>query len=61
MKELKLNVEGMMCEGCENRIKNSVSKIDGVKKVEADHTSGTVMIEANDNVNEEQIKERITT
>ena len=35
MKHIELNVEGMMCENCENRIKNSVSMLDGVKNVKA--------------------------
>lgn len=30
MKEIIINVEGMACEGCENRIQNAVNNIDGV-------------------------------
>ena len=42
--ELKLNVTGMKCEGCENRIKNVVSDIAGVSKVEADYKTGVVTV-----------------
>ena len=31
MKELKLKVEGMVCEGCENRVKSAISLMDGVE------------------------------
>ena len=34
MKEINIKVKGMMCEGCENRIKNAVSTINGVESVE---------------------------
>ena len=30
MKEIILNVEGMACEGCENRIQNSLKNIEGI-------------------------------
>jgi len=44
MKELELNVTGMKCGGCENRVKNAVSEIKDVKKVEASHETGKVNI-----------------
>ena len=31
MKEIVLKVNGMMCGGCENRVKNVVQNIDGVE------------------------------
>ena len=58
MKDIVLNVEGMMCTGCENRIKNAVSSIDGVEKVTADHETGKVEITMNEDKTKE-IKERI--
>lgn len=33
MKELRLKINGMMCGGCENRVKNALSEIDGVENV----------------------------
>ena len=59
MKEIILNVEGMMCEGCENRIKNAVGAIDGVVDVSAKHDTGIVKVIAKENVTEDLIKERI--
>lgn len=57
MKELILKVEGMHCEGCENRIKNALSIIDNIDEVTANHNDKTVIIKSNDEVNEEEIKE----
>lgn len=59
MKEIILNVEGMMCEGCENRIKNAVGAIDGIVDVSAKHDTGVVKVIAKENVTEDMIKERI--
>lgn len=57
MKELNLNVEGMHCSGCENRIKNMVSDIKNVKEVTADHETGTVKVICKKEVNNEIINE----
>ena len=59
MKEVELKVEGMHCEGCENRIKNVLKTIEKVKEVEADHKEGKVKIEAENDVDLNQIKEKI--
>lgn len=59
MKEIVLNVEGMMCEGCENRIKNAVGAIDGVVDISAKHDTGVVKVIAKENITEDIIKERI--
>lgn len=59
MKEITLKVEGMMCEGCENRIKNAVGTMEGVVDVSAKHDTGVVKVIAKENVMEEEIKEKI--
>ena len=59
MKEINLKVKGMHCEGCENRIKNSLSTIEGVDEVIANHVDGTVLVKTNKEVDLEEIKERI--
>ena len=59
MKEMIIKVSGMVCGGCENRVKNAVKSIEGVEDVTADHTSGVVTIKANEDVLEEKVKERI--
>ena len=59
MKETILNVKGMVCNGCENRVKNALKNIQGIKDVVADHTTGTVKVTANSEVSESAMKERI--
>lgn len=59
MKEIILKVEGMMCGGCEKRIENAVSMIEGVEKVVANHEEGIVTITANEAVNINTVKEKI--
>ena len=59
MKHIELNVEGMMCEKCENRIKNSVSMLDGVKNVKVSRIDKKVIVDAEDNVDENEIINRI--
>ena len=59
MKETKIKVEGMVCGGCENRVKNAVGAIEGVTNVTADHTTGMVVVTSSDEVVENVIKERI--
>ena len=59
MKEIILKINGMMCGGCENRVKNAVGSIEGVESVIAEHTTGKVAVTANDNVSKEVIKETL--
>ena len=59
MKELSLNVEGMHCGGCEKRIQNAVSDIDGVESVEAHFEAGTVKVVLNKDVDMKVIAETI--
>lgn len=59
MKEIILKVNGMMCGGCENRVKNAIQNINGVESVTADHTTGKVAVTANDDVSKEVIKETL--
>ena len=59
MKEYVLNVKGMVCGGCENRVQNAVKTINGVKEVVASHVDGTVKIVAKDDSVIEQAKEKI--
>ena len=59
MNEIILNVQGMHCEGCERRVNNALSEIDGVDEVIADHNKGTVTIKTNSKVDIDEIKEKI--
>ncbi len=58
MNEINLKIEGMMCEGCENRVKNALKELSGVADVSADHTTGKVTVKTNSN-NISEIKEKI--
>ena len=68
MKEFKIKVNGMVCTGCENRVKNALSTIDGVQSVEAsyktkeviaDYKTGDVEVVAQDNVELNVLEEKI--
>lgn len=59
MNEINLNVEGMMCGGCEKRIENALGDIKGVKNVKANHEEGTVKIESKKEIDMDVVKEKI--
>ncbi len=59
MKKTIIKVEGMVCNGCENRVQNALKTIEGVENVVADHTKGIVTIESNEEVTENVMKEKI--
>ena len=59
MKELKIKIEGMVWGGCENRVKTALSEISGVESVHANHNTGMVIIKSEEELDVEQIKERI--
>lgn len=59
MKEIKLKINGMVCGGCENRVKKALSSINGVEKVEADHKTGNVTIMSKEEIDIAKIKEII--
>lgn len=59
MKEIKLKINGMMCEGCENRVKSALALIKGVENVDADHNTGIVTITSNEDLDISNIKEKI--
>ena len=59
MHEIILNVSGMMCSGCENRVQNIISAIEGVKEVVANHNDGTVKITMDREISKDVIKEKL--
>ena len=59
MKELKLKINGMVCGGCENRVKSALSSIDGVESVDANHNTGIVTVNSKEGLDIEKIKEKI--
>ncbi len=59
MKEIILNVEGMVCTGCEKRVENSLKEIKNVKEVTANHENNKVIIKIEDEADINEIKDRI--
>ena len=59
MKEIILNVEGMVCTGCEKRVENSLKEIKNVKEVTANHENNKVIIKMKDEADINEIKDRI--
>ena len=59
MEKLLFSVEGMMCNGCENRIQNALKTIDGVVEVVANHENGTVAVTVKSGIDNNIIKEKI--
>ena len=49
MKELEIKVKGLMCTGCENRVKTALSTLEFVENVEANHKTGIVKVNIVDN------------
>ena len=59
MKELEIKINGMVCGGCENRVKTALSTIEGVESVEANHNTGIVTVKTEKDLDVAQIKEKI--
>lgn len=54
-KEKVLNVSGMMCGNCENKVKTELKKVEGVKEVKASHSENKVkLILAADHASDEE-------
>lgn len=59
MKNVVIRVNGMHCSGCENRIKNILSDIEGVEEVKANYKDGIVTVNANENIDVSILNEKI--
>lgn len=59
MNEVELKIDGMHCSGCENRVKNSLKTINGIKEVEANHETGIVKITSKKEIDMEEVKQKI--
>lgn len=58
--ERTLQVEGMDCAGCANRLGVALGRLEGVVRAKADHEAGRVAVRFDpERVSEERIKERI--
>lgn len=59
MKKLEIKVNGMVCNGCENRVCNALKTVDGVKSVDASFGKCLVTVEIEDKVTEKTITDKI--
>lgn len=59
MKEIIIKVEGMVCNGCENRVVNALKLVNGVQEVKASFQEGTVSIQMSEDVSLETLEEKI--
>ena len=59
MKEFNFKLSGMVCDGCEKRVKNALKNIENGVEVEADHNTGSVTLKYNDKIDVELVKETI--
>jgi len=59
MKKIKLTVEGMHCASCASNIERVVKKVKGVKEASVSMMTRKAIIEAEDNVNLEEIKKAV--
>ncbi len=59
MKEIIIKVNGMVCEGCENRVKNALLTIDAIDNVDASHKTGLVTVITNKEIERSIIEEKI--
>ena len=59
MKKNIIKVEGMVCGGCEKRVENVLSTLEGINKVKANHKQGTVEIYTENQLDEKIIKDKI--
>lgn len=59
MKKIILNVEGMECHGCENRIINALKNAKLAEDVIANFETGIVEIDVKDSADINEIKEKI--
>ena len=54
-----LQVEGMMCEHCEARVKKVLEALEGVTEAVADHTAGTAVVTLSGEVSDEALKSAV--
>lgn len=55
----KISIEGMSCEHCVNHVSTALKELAGVSKVEVNLASKNAIIEASQEISEEDIKAAI--
>lgn len=55
METIRLQVRGMTCGGCEQRLGAVLRRVEGVREVTADHTTGYVDVRAGSELPSRQV------
>lgn len=55
-----VHVLNMVCGSCDNRLKTKLRKVAGVQSVQADHETGTVIVEHNPSLTKDDIEKSIS-
>ena len=45
IKKETIKISGMMCDGCETKVKNAIESVEGVTNVKVSHTEGKADVE----------------
>jgi len=59
-KKIKIFIEGMHCASCASNVERAVKKIKGIQSISVSIMTNKAMIEAENNVNPEEIKKAIS-
>ena len=59
MKKIKLTIQGMHCASCASNIERSLKKVSGVKNVSVSLMTNKSIVEVEDNVSEESLKQAV--
>lgn len=54
-----MNIEGMSCSHCENRVTNALMDLEGVESVVVNLSEKTATVEADERVNDDLLKETV--
>ena len=57
--EKTLKIEGMMCGHCEMHVKKALEALDGVKKAEVSHKTGTAVVTADKEISDDVLKQAV--
>ena len=59
MKQIILQVDGMMCGMCESHVNDAIRRAFPVKKVSSSHTKGKTVILTEEDLSEEEIRKTV--
>ena len=59
MKKFKVGISGMHCSSCATNVEKSINKIPGIKSVSVSILTNKAIVESEDSVSEESIKQAV--